>query len=158
MRYRLIWVLMAIIFINSAHIAAFSRVQYSIIHEASGIRKDDGKCYFVLLTPPDFQNENFKNDIKQAVRVIAGEKGGKITLYFFDDRKLLEEYYHAVIQQIPKSLGKKEVRHHIATFSGQYQVGSFYNYIYFFPGLTLTNFDPSIGKYIEWEIFDPAKD
>lgn len=137
---------------------ASAALKYSIIYEASGIRNDGGKCYFVFIKPPNLQNDSFKNDIRQAIREIAGQKGGKITIYFFDDQVLLDEYYNCVLKQVPKSLSKLEASHHLATFSGQYQIGSFINYIYFFPGLTLGNFEPVVGEYVEWQVFDPFRD
>jgi hypothetical protein len=132
--------------------------KYQIVYEASGIRNDGGKSYFALIKPVNLENGDFKNSIKQAIKQIVKLKGRKIIIDFFDDRNLLAAYYQAKLKGTTKSESKTEVKHHIATFSGQYQVGSFYNYICFFPGLTPTNFDPVVGEYMEWQVFDPDKD
>jgi hypothetical protein len=150
-RFFLLSLIAVVIFMGVAQAA----MKYSIIYETTKIRTDGGKSYFVLIKPVNLKNGRFREDIKEAVRAIAKEKGQDITIDFFSDRKLLDDFYQDQLKSILRFETKAEVRHHVARFHQQSKNGS---WLYFFPYMHPSTCDPkTFGKYYEYFMFDPYK-
>jgi hypothetical protein len=142
--------IMAVVFLMSV---AEATMKYQIIYETTKIRKDGGKNYFVLIKPVNLKNNRFENNIKEVVREIAQEKGREITIDFFSERKLLDDFYKCQLESKQRPETKAEVRHHVARFHDQSGYGS---WLYFFPMMHPSNCAPeTFGKYYEYYMFDP---
>jgi len=54
------------------------------------IRYDKAPSYFVLIDKINLKNDSFVNEIERVINKIVSEKGGKITIDFFDNKKALD--------------------------------------------------------------------
>ena len=122
------------------------------------IRYDKAPSYFVLIDKVNLKNDSFVNEIERVINKIVSEKGGKITIDFFDDKKALELYYNSNYGiNIGKLLNKSEnnllAQHSIASFSGENSADMHYNTLYIFPAASKDN--PNVGKYVKTKEFNP---
>ena len=122
------------------------------------IRYDKAPSYFVLIDKVNLKNDSFVNEIERVINKIVSEKGGKITIDFFDDKKALELYYNSNYGiNIGKLLNKSEnnllAQHSIASFSGENSADMHYNTLYIFPSASKDN--PNVGKYVKTKEFNP---
>ena len=122
------------------------------------IRYDKAPSYFVLIDKINLKNDSFVNEIERVINKIVSEKGGKITIDFFDDKKALELYYNSNYGiNIGKLLNKSEnnllAQHSIAFFSGENSSDMHYNTLYIFPAASKDN--PNVGKYVKTKEFNP---
>jgi hypothetical protein len=135
--------------------------KYEIVYEIKNKRYDGGANYYVLISPTDLTNDNFKNDVKNIVNQIVKEKGLKISIDFVDDKQVLDLEYksHYGVNTLGRILTKQETDqlglHLIATFSGELKTGAYLNEIMFFPATFKDN--PKVGKYVESFEFNPNK-
>ncbi len=133
--------------------------QYQIVNELT-IRYDGGKSYYVLTSPVNLENADFKNDIKAIVKKIVSEKGNKISIDILDDKDVMDLYFrsHYASNQLGRVLNGDELDqigdHFIANYSGDLETGLYRNDLYFFPGTFEDN--PKVGKYIEDIEFNAA--
>ena len=122
------------------------------------IRYDKAPSYFVLIDKVNLKNDSFVTEIERVINKIVSEKGGKITIDFFDDKKVLELYYNSNYGiNIGKLLNKSEnnllAQHSIAFFSGENSADMHYNTLYIFPAASKDN--PNVGKYVKTKEFNP---
>ena len=122
------------------------------------IRYDKAPSYFVLIDKVNLKNDSFVTEIERVINKIVSEKGGKITIDFFDDKKALELYYNSNYGiNIGKLLNKSEnnllAQHSIAFFSGENSADMHYNTLYIFPAASKDN--PNVGKYVKTKEFNP---
>jgi len=122
------------------------------------IRYDKAPSYFVLIDKVNLKNNSFVTEIERVINKIVSEKGGKITIDFFDDKKALELYYNSNYGiNIGKLLNKSEnnllAQHSIASFSGENSADMHYNTLYIFPAASKDN--PNVGKYVKTKEFNP---
>ena len=122
------------------------------------IRYDKAPSYFVLIDKVNLKNDSFVTEIERVINKIISEKGGKITIDFFDDKKALELYYNSNYGiNIGKLLNKSEnnllAQHSIASFSGENSADMHYNTLYIFPSASKDN--PNVGKYVKTKEFNP---
>ena len=122
------------------------------------IRYDKAPSYFVLIDKVNLKNDSFVNEIERVINKIVSEKGGKITIDFFDNKKALELYYNSNYGiNIGKLLNKSEnnllAQHSIASFSGENSADMHYNTLYIFPAASKDN--PNVGKYVKTKEFNP---
>ena len=122
------------------------------------IRYDKAPSYFVLIDKVNLKNNDFIAEIERVINKIVSEKGGKITIDFFDDKKALELYYNSNYGiNIGKLLNKSEnnllAQHSIASFSGENSADMHYNTLYIFPAASKDN--PNVGKYVKTKEFNP---
>ena len=122
------------------------------------IRYDKAPSYFVLIDKVNLKNDSFVNEIERVINKIVSEKGGKINIDFFDDKKALELYYNSNYGiNIGKLLNKSEnnllAQHSIASFSGENSADMHYNTLYIFPSASKDN--PNVGKYVKTKEFNP---
>ena len=122
------------------------------------IRYDKAPSYFVLIDKVNLKNDSFVTEIERVINKIVSEKGGKITIDFFDDKKALELYYNSNYGiNIGKLLNKSEnnllAQHSIASFSGENSADMHYNTLYIFPAASKDN--PNVGKYVKTKEFNP---
>ena len=122
------------------------------------IRYDKAPSYFVLIDKVNLKNDSFVNEIERVINKIVSEKGGKINIDFFDDKKALELYYNSNYGiNIGKLLNKSEnnllAQHSIASFSGENSADMHYNTLYIFPAASKDN--PNVGKYVKTKEFNP---
>ena len=122
------------------------------------IRYDKAPSYFVLIDKVNLKNDSFVTEIERVINKIVSEKGGKITIDFFDDKKALELYYNSNYGiNIGKLLNKSEnnllAQHSIASFSGKNSADMHYNTLYIFPAASKDN--PNVGKYVKTKEFNP---
>lgn len=122
------------------------------------IRYDKAPSYFVLIDKVNLKNDSFVNEIERVINKIVSEKGGKINIDFFDDKKALELYYNSNYGiNIGKLLNKSEnnllAQHSIASFSGENSADMHYNTLYIFPNASKDT--PNIGKYVKTKEFNP---
>ena len=108
------------------------------------IRYDKAPSYFVLIDKVNLKNDSFVNEIERVINKIVSEKGGKINIDFFDDKKALELYYNSNYGiNIGKLLNKSEnnllAQHSIASFSGENSADMHYNTLYIFPSASKDN-------------------
>lgn len=101
-----------------------ANIPYEIVHEAS-IRFDKAPSYFVLIDEVDVSNDKFIGEIKTLINKIVTEKGEKISINIFDDKKALDLMYksHYGVNNLGRVLNKSELkileRHSVASFSGE---------------------------------------
>ncbi len=111
---------------------------YEILYE-SQIRYDKAPCYYVLVDTIDVNDDKFILKMKTIVNSVTTEKGTKIDIEIFDDVDALYLYYnsHYGINKLGRILNKKEVhilkKHHIASFSGEFELGEYENSLYILP-------------------------
>ena len=122
------------------------------------IRYDKAPSYFVLIDKVNMKNDSFVTEIERVINKIVSEKGGKITIDFFDNKKALELYYNSNYGiNIGKLLNKSEnnllAQHSIASFSGENSADMHYNTLYIFPAASKDN--PNVGKYVKTKEFNP---
>lgn len=122
------------------------------------IRYDKAPSYFVLIDKVNLKNDSFVNEIERVINKIVSEKGGKINIDFFDDKKALELYYNSNYGiNIGKLLNKSEnnllAQHSIVSFSGENSADMHYNTLYIFPSASKDN--PNVGKYVKTKEFNP---
>ena len=122
------------------------------------IRYDKAPSYFVLIDKVNLKNDSFVTEIERVINKIVSEKGGKITIDFFDNKKALELYYNSNYGiNIGKLLNKSEnnllAQHSIASFSGENSADMHYNTLYIFPAASKDN--PNVGKYVKTKEFNP---
>ncbi|WP_298825988.1 hypothetical protein [uncultured Capnocytophaga sp.] len=123
------------------------------------IRYDKAPSYFVLIDKVNLKNDSFVTEIERVINKIISEKGGKINIDFFDNKKTLEFYYksHYVRNTLGRVLNKSEMsllaQHNIASFSGENSVDMHYNTLYIFPAASKDT--PNIGKYVKIKEFNP---
>ena len=122
------------------------------------IRYNKAPSYFVLIDKVNLKNDSFVTEIERVINKIVSEKGGKITIDFFDDKKALELYYNSNYGiNIGKLLNKSEnnllAQHSIASFSGENSADMHYNTLYIFPAASKDT--PNIGKYVKIKEFNP---
>ena len=122
------------------------------------IRYDKAPSYFVLIDKVNLKNDSFVTEIERVINKIVSEKGGKITIDFFDNKKALELYYNSNYGiNIGKLLNKSEnnllAQHSIASFSGENSADMHYNTLYIFPSASKDN--PNVGKYVKTKEFNP---
>jgi len=122
------------------------------------IRYDKAPSYFVLIDKVNLKNDSFLTEIERVINKIVSEKGGKITIDFFDNKKALELYYNSNYGiNIGKLLNKSEnnllAQHSIASFSGENSADMHYNTLYIFPAASKDN--PNVGKYVKTKEFNP---
>ena len=122
------------------------------------IRYDKAPSYFVLIDKVNLKNDSFVTEIERVINKIVSEKGGKINIDFFDDKKALELYYNSNYGiNIGKLLNKSEnnllAQHSIAFFSGENSADMHYNTLYIFPAASKDN--PNVGKYVKTKEFNP---
>ena len=123
------------------------------------IRYDKAPSYFVLIDKVNLKNNDFIAEIERVINKIVSEKGGKITIDFFDNKKALDLYYksHYVTNTLGRSLNTSEngllAPHHIVLFSGEDNVDIHYNTLYIFPNASKDT--PNIGKYVKIKEFNP---
>lgn len=110
--------------------------KYTIVYESAKVRGDGGKNYYVLIESVNLKNDGFKKEIEQMVCEMAPQKGRNITIDFFDDRKLLEDYYQSQRKSVTKSENRTEVWHHIARFLDRKGVNPI---LMFIPGMNTSN-------------------
>ena len=123
------------------------------------IRYDKAPSYFVLIDKVNLKNDSFVTEIERVINKIVSEKGGKINIDFFDNKKTLEFYYksHYVTNTLGRSLNTSEnnllAQHSIASFSGENSADMHYNTLYIFPSASKDN--PNVGKYVKTKEFNP---
>lgn len=123
------------------------------------IRYDKAPSYFVLIDKVNLKNDIFVTEIERVINKIVSEKGGKINIDFFDNKKTLEFYYksHYVTNTLGRSLNTSEnnllAQHSIASFSGENSADMHYNTLYIFPSASKDN--PNVGKYVKIKEFNP---
>ena len=123
------------------------------------IRYDKAPSYFVLIDKVNLKNDSFVTEIERVINKIVSEKGGKINIDFFDNKKTLEFYYksHYVTNTLGRSLNTSEnnllAQHSIASFSGENSADMHYNTLYIFPSASKDN--PNVGKYVKIKEFNP---
>ena len=123
------------------------------------IRYDKAPSYFVLIDKVNLKNDSFVAEIERVINKIVSEKGGKINIDFFDNKKTLEFYYksHYVTNTLGRSLNTSEnnllAQHSIASFSGENSADMHYNTLYIFPSASKDN--PNVGKYVKIKEFNP---
>ena len=122
------------------------------------IRYDKAPSYFVLIDKVNLKKDSFLTEIERVINKIVSEKGGKITIDFFDNKKALELYYNSNYGiNIGKLLNKSEnnllAQHSIASFSGENSADMHYNTLYIFPAASKDN--PNVGKYVKTKEFNP---
>lgn len=123
------------------------------------IRYDKAPSYFVLIDKVNLKNNSFVTEIERVINKIVSEKGGKINIDFFDNKKILEFYYksHYVTNTLGRSLNTSEnnllAQHSIASFSGENSADMHYNTLYIFPSASKDN--PNVGKYVKIKEFNP---
>src|SRR5438874_1017625 len=69
--------------------------QFKIVHTAQGLRFDGGTSFYVLISKPNLQTAEFKDDIKGIIKRIVADQGGKISIDIYDDAAVLERKYQA---------------------------------------------------------------
>ena len=123
------------------------------------IRYDKAPSYLVLIDKVNLKNNDFIAEIERVINKIVSEKGGKINIDFFDNKKTLEFYYksHYVTNTLGRSLNTSEnnllAQHSIASFSGENSADMHYNTLYIFPSASKDN--PNVGKYVKTKEFNP---
>ena len=123
------------------------------------IRYDKAPSYFILIDKVNLKNDSFVTEIERVINKIVSEKGGKINIDFFDNKKTLEFYYksHYVTNTLGRSLNTSEnnllAQHSIASFSGENSADMHYNTLYIFPSASKDN--PNVGKYVKTKEFNP---
>ena len=123
------------------------------------IRYDKAPSYFVLIDKVNLKNDSFVAEIERVINKIVSEKGKKINIDFFDNKKTLEFYYksHYVTNTLGRSLNTSEnnllAQHSIASFSGENSADMHYNTLYIFPSASKDN--PNVGKYVKIKEFNP---
>lgn len=134
--------------------------KYQIVHELANVRYDGGKNYYVLMEPADLKTDSFKEDVKKIVKKIVSEKGGKISIEIHDKKESLtvsyKQYDDKTLGRVrTKAEGEELALHYIASYSGQLEVDTYLNTLYFFPGAFADT--PKVGKYVETIEFDATK-
>ncbi len=125
-------------------------IDFNIVYTDSKSRFDGGTKYYVLIDPIDISNADFKKDIQNIAQKLVSDRGRKISLDIFDDRKALDVMYK---QYGDMSLGRARTesenelvgRHLIA--SVDVGLSTMPDEISFFPGTFKSN--PEVGKYVE---------
>ena len=134
-------------------------IKYEIQEDLTTVvRYDKAPSYFVLIDKVNLKNNDFITEIERVINKIVSEKGGKINIDFFDDKKALELYYNSNYGiNIGKLLNKSEnnllAQHSIASFSGENSADMHYNTLYIFPAASKDN--PNVGKYVKTKEFNP---
>ena len=134
-------------------------IKYEIQEDLTTVvRYDKAPSYFVLIDKVNLKNDSFVTEIERVINKIVSEKGGKINIDFFDDKKALELYYNSNYGiNIGKLLNKSEnnllAQHSIASFSGENSADMHYNTLYIFPSASKDN--PNVGKYVKTKEFNP---
>ena len=132
--------------------------QYEIVYTVTNKRFDGGINYYVLIPSINLSNAKFKDDIKEIVRDIVKQKGGKISVDIFDDREALNIMYH---QYGDMTLNRTRTtaedalvaQHSIASFSGELSTDFYSNTLHFF--ISAESSTPKVGKYVETIEFNP---
>ncbi|AVM49539.1 hypothetical protein [Capnocytophaga sp. oral taxon 878] len=122
------------------------------------IHYDKAPSYFVLIDKVNLKNDSFVTEIERVINKIVSEKGGKITIDFFDNKKALELYYNSnyginIGELLNKSENNLLAQHSIASFSGENSADMHYNTLYIFPAASKDN--PNVGKYVKTKEFNP---
>lgn len=134
-------------------------IKYEIQEDLTTVvRYDKAPSYFVLIDKVNLKNDSFVTEIERVINKIVSEKGGKINIDFFDDKKALELYYNSNYGiNIGKLLNKSEnnllAQHSIASFSGENSADMHYYTLYIFPSASKDN--PNVGKYVKTKEFNP---
>lgn len=122
-------------------------------------RFDKAPSYYVLVSPMDYSNADFKIDVKVLVKKIVQEKGMKVSINIFDNEEALDLYYKSQYgtNSLGRILDKNELNllasHNIASFDGELDTYIYPNSLSFFPS---SNKDNKInGKYFEIVEFNP---
>lgn len=114
-------------------------IEYEIIYTLN-FRYDDGITYYVLINPIDLSDDTFKDNIKEIIRKIVEEKGKKISIDIYDDKKALEYGYlydYGTKEQWESIINDPNIINHlalhcIATFDGELDTGFYFNDLVFF--------------------------
>jgi len=136
-------------------------LDYQIVYEVSNKRYDGGKNFFVLVDRIDLSNLDFKNSIKEIITEIVKNKGEKISIYFVNNKEILDLIYksHYGNNSLGRVLTKVEMdkvgESLIAQFSGQLETDVYFNTLSFFPGTFTDN--SNVGKYVETVEYNPNK-
>lgn len=134
--------------------------KYEIVQELT-IRYDGGKSFYVLIDSVSLENADFKNGIKAVVEKIVSEKGNKISVDILDDKATMDLYYrsHYASNQLGRVMSVSERNqigiHLIASYNGEFEMGTYLNGLDFFPGANED--DLKVGKYVESLEFDASK-
>ena len=145
---------------NTQAVKEVKTPKYQVVYEASNKRYDGGNSFYVLIDSIDLSNDQFKEGIKELVKKLAKEKGGKNSFEIHDNRKSLDVSYK---QYGDMSLGRPRTEeenqiqaiHFVAIFSGQLETNIYKNTLSFFPG-AFTGYS-KVGKYVKTIEFDPSK-
>lgn len=135
-------------------------ISYKTTQTLPGKRYDGGIIYYVVIDPVDLTSDTFKNNIKDLVNKITKEKGGKISIEFFDSETTSGVHYKEYVEM---SLSPQEIKdaqadisiHYIASFSGELETGIYNNSLMFFPGAFKDN--KTVGKYVDTIEYNPGK-
>jgi general stress protein CsbA len=132
---------------------------YKIVHELTKKRYDGGLYEYVLIDPVSLTSGSFKTNVKAVLRDIVKKKGGKVSIETHDSPQTLDISYK---QFGDMSLGRQRTTeenalmavHYVAAYSGQLETAGSEHVLDWFPA-TFTS-DPTVGKYVGHEDYDPA--
>jgi hypothetical protein len=68
---------------------------YDIVHQASGLRSDEGDTLFILVPPLDSNFENLSEKAKNLIKrlVVLEKRAENISIHIFDNAQALEEVF-----------------------------------------------------------------
>jgi hypothetical protein len=138
-----------------------SAPNYDIAYELSNVRYDGGKNYYVLVSSIDPASSAFKGDMKTIIKKIVSEKGNKISVDILDDKATMDIYYrsHYASNQLGRVISVSERNqigiHLIASYNGEFEMGTYLNGLDFFPGANED--DSKVGGYVESLEFDASE-
>lgn len=135
-------------------------ISYKITQTVTGKRYDGGIIYYVVIDPVDLSSEAFKNNIKDLTNKITKEKGGKISIEFFDSEVTSDVHYKEYVEMSLTPQETKDAQadmgiHYVASFSGELESGIYKNSLMFFPGTFKSN--QTVGKYVDTIEYNPSK-
>jgi len=122
---------------------------------------DGGKNYYVLVSSIDPASSAFKGDMKTIIKKIVSEKGNKISVDILDDKATMDIYYrsHYASNQLGRVISVSERNqigiHLIASYNGEFEMGTYLNGLDFFPGANED--DSKVGGYVESLEFDASE-
>lgn len=131
-------------------------VPYEILGTDS-VRYDGAISYYVLV-PPIPAGTNPKETVEQVTKAMVKDKGGKLTIYIFDDKAALEFYLAYWGENKYARLPTAEedelmAKHNVASFSGQLATGAWPNTMDIYPSATSDM--PVVGQFVDGYEFNP---
>lgn len=131
-------------------------VPYEILG-TDDVRYDGATSYYVLV-PQIPAGTNPKETAEQVTKAMVKDKGGKLTIYIFDDKATLEFYLaywgENKYNRLPTAAEDELMaNHNVASFSGQLATGVWPNSMDIYPSATSDM--PVIGQFVDGYEFNP---